>query len=237
MFNKITKTDTGYVIIDELTRTDRLRQLDEYIALYPRARDMLAKNNIEFSHNYVRGVVHFGSQRLRQLIRTDARTAARNMGMPPHMLDAWADRAEYDVNEVVWDAADAIHADENRARDGLPVAESDLTVDPVTDTWQIDRDSIIDRIMLGTSLPVTEEMMADADALYRIAQELRGLELKGVNALELIERWCTADEEDAPDEPARAFGIATRRHEPGRILHPDVIRILNNITMQNVLIH
>ncbi len=202
-------------LYDENAEGLRLRQLDELAATYVYARDRLAGANYPFNAKWILTIARHGSEGLARLARSDAREAAVRMQMPPYLVDGFVQSAADGIPADLRRAADEIAWRVGRACDGLPLAPSDVHASEDGERVEIDRPAVVERIAQACRVEVTGEMRAAASELLEIAARLREIELTGLNALELVERW--ADTPAAPDECAVLGAVLLRRHPVGTL--------------------
>ena len=87
------------------------------------------------------------------------------------------------------------------------------------------------RIEDACTIQISEEMQKDLATIHDLANKVKAMELRGINALELIEK--AVREKERPEDAELYRRIVFRRHPAGTIHNPGLDTIMNMAALAN----
>lgn len=176
-------------------------------------------------------VLEHGRDGLLAVVWNRADREAKRLKCRPYVAKTWRENEREAVTQDQWLRADMLQRRFDRIRDGLAInTKTDIHV---TEDGQPIVEAVVmaKRIEDGFTIRVTDQMKADVAHLLDIAAQVKALELQGVNAIELVEKYVRADEQPADVDLYR--DITFRRHPAGTLHHKDLDFVMNHVALNN----
>ena len=197
------------------------RRLDELEKAYHRIRVMLADNDYPTTRQWIEAVATNGAEGFRDCLVEENEKEAKRLKVPRQVAEQWKQIAIQEVDADVWAECRTLSSDISERTQALPPLRFRYSDD---EGLHIEMESARDAIKDLCSCKVTDEMRAKADAIIALAEQIRAMELSGLNGIELISKY--APRADVKPGLELYADIATRTHTQGRI-EPDMSNIFN----------
>jgi hypothetical protein len=216
---------------DDQTIQIRNAQIGELQIVLDDCVDFLRDGDFPNSPDDVFEVLDRGRDGLLNVVWNRADQEAKRLKCRPYVAQTWREQEREAVTPEQWDKADALKRRHDHASDGLALdrkTEIHITEDgrPL-----VDAKAIAERIDKSCTITVTDEMKADLNHLLDIADQIKALELRGINAVELVEKFVRTNEKPADVELYKA--IVFRRHAAGTIHNRDLDWVMNQVAINN----
>ena len=209
-YNALVEEDGKTFLVDDGLQKRRLNQLAEFVKLLDSIRGMLEDN--ELPPCLAGQIITEGAQAVKAWTTQSVRDGLAGASMPGFAKTEFADMASRMLPQSVVNASEEYCEQAGRLLDGLPVDGSDFATDE-NGILHLDTESVKAKIVQGCRHEVTEQDQRFADEVAKIAELVRALELKGVNARELVGKYAVAG---CPEDELTKFrDICTRTHAPG----------------------
>ena len=216
-YTTLEERDGTLYLYDESKKGILCHRVDELENTYREIRELLSQNDYPISPDWIHAVAHRGADGFQQIIIKDTEDEAKHLKVSLRIAEQWKRMAIQEVPQEMWGKCDSLHSKISGLSDGLPRLSYGYTD---TEGVTIDKESAEKEIKSACSCAVTDEMKADADTILTIANKVRELELKGINARELIGKYALRN--DAPDGLELYRDMATRRHAQGYFTPTDL---------------
>lgn len=187
----------------------RLERLEEH---YEGVRALLQECDLPANSDFTQRVARGGRDGLEGVVREMTEKTITRLCIPSYMADSFRRSAPEEIQSESYQLADKLRDKIADIEGELPINAEDYIF---TEESVLDIDAIRTRIFQGCRIRITKEMKAEADKVLRVADELRDLELSGLNCIELASRYARAKEAPAPAFLYR--DIVFRRHAPGTL--------------------
>lgn len=178
-YSVIIRDGQNVKLFDRRTRGQKADQVGEIARILNEIRDTLQNHGYPTSEQWIRAAAYDGSPAVTKLAADAAREAIKAMNAPAFVVKKWATQAADEFPAALAAKVDELHRDFSRARDGVPMQETDITFDD--DGIHIDADAIAERLDEGCSWPLSESDIEDAKAVRAVVLELRRLRDRGIN--------------------------------------------------------
>lgn len=212
-YSKLLKENGKTYLFAEGLYNEKAAQTARLQAAYADARQSLDEAKCPTEAEWLKAITEQGADGLKRVLRNSVYEQIKRLSVPVYMAQTYRDAAHDYFGPEIWNKADAIRETIRRESDGLPLETGDISV---TDAGVVvDADAIMARVRVACLLEVTPELMADAQKVLDLAEAVRGLELAGLNALELVHKF--VNNGDTPAPISLFTDICTRRHLPGQI--------------------
>lgn len=208
-YNALVEEDGKTFLVDKNLQSRREGQLDGLVQLLGQVGKSLAENEIPVSLAW--HVVNDGTAPLKRWAEQTVNESLKASAMPKFALAEFSSWASTIVPGDILEIAKDARRKAGSLLDGLPIDEADVTTGK--DGVQVNVESVKAKIVQGCRREVTEQDQRFADEVAKIAELVRALELKGVNARELVGKYAVAG---CPEDDLTKFrDICTRTHAPG----------------------
>ena len=199
-------------------------RLDDLEKAYHRIRVMLTENDYPTTKQWIEAVATKGADGLRDCLVEENEKEAKRLKVPHQVAEQWKQIAIQEVDTDVWAECRTLCSDIEGLTQDLPPMRFCYSDD---EGICIEMESARDAIKDLCSCRVTDEMRAKADAVIALAEQIRAMELSGLNGIELISKYALRDEV-APGLELYA-DIATRTHTPGRTASTGAGNVFNYV--------
>lgn len=212
-FNSILKEDGEMYLHNEKQEHLLGAQLERLEATYQAVRALLEKTDLPTNPEYIQAVAREGRDGLEAVVRDMTEKTIKRLAVPRYLAESFRRNAPGDIPGESYQEADELRARIANDEDGLAVQPGDFVFreDTILDT-----DAIRARFIQGCRIRITEGMKAEADKVLQLANELRALELTGLNGIELATKYARA-KEGTPSPSSLYRDLIFRRHAPGRL--------------------
>lgn len=187
------------------------RKVDDLDKVYHRIRVMLTENDYPTTKQWIEAVATKGADGLRDCLVEENEKEAKRLKVPHQVAEQWKQIAIQEVDTDVWAECRTLCSDIEGLTQDLPPMRFCYSDD---EGIRIEMESARDAIKDLCSCKVTDEIRAKADAVIALAEQIRAMELSGLNGIELTAKYALRDKV-APGLEIFA-DIATRTHTPGR---------------------
>lgn len=209
-YTTMEERDGTLFLLDESKKGILCHRVDELENIYREIRELLLQNDYPVSPDWIHSIAQKGADGLQEVIIKDTENEAKRLKVPFRIAEQWKRTSIQEVPREVWGKCDSIRSKIISLSDGLPRLSYGYTD---TEGVIIDKESAEKEIESACSYAVTDEIKADANTILTIAKTVRALELKGINARELIGKYALRN--DAPSGLELYRDMATRRHAQG----------------------
>lgn len=216
-YTEIEERDGALFLFDPGRFSILCHEMEELEKVYHQIRDMLSDNDYPTSKEWIFAVADNGADGLHDAIVKDTETEARRLKVPYRIAEQWKRTAIQEAPREIWGKSDSLRMKVVSLSGSLPRLSYGYND---TDGVFIDKESLKEQIKSSCSYVVTDEMKADADTILTLAKTVRALELKGINARELIGKYALRN--DAPSGLELYRDMATRRHAQGYFTPTDL---------------
>ena len=191
----------------------------------------LRTNDFPASEDDIFEVLHHGRNGLLTVVWKRADQEAKRLNCRPYVAQTWREQEREAVTPEQWNKADSLQNTFDRIADGLGL---DMSTDiSTTEDGRLIVEATVmaKRIESAYTIAITDEMKLDLAKLLDLADQVKALELRGINAMELIEKIVSAKER--PTDPELYKAIVFRRHSAGTIHQKDLEWIMNQAAKNN----
>ena len=214
------------------SRTRQLRQLNEE---YGKVIDLLTSAKLPIERDWCIAIAEKGADGLEAILKQKAEAEIERLQIPAFLQGPFKRTAISEVDSATWREADSLHLNIATLSDGLP-----------TQFWQFAPDNkkapktffppeAYDAIKQSAKVEVAPELMEQSAKVWKLSREVRELELAGCNAMELIEQYCTREQQ--PQRLQSLCDIMQQRHDPGTVYDADIARLINETALKNITSH
>lgn len=212
-FDEIITRDGAEVLFDSHRFGLKCRQLEEIGQTLSAIFSLLTSRSLPATPAEIASVAHRGSEALSELATADTKARIGKIGdLPQFVAENWLRQAAREIPLDAYERADELSREFISNFDGLPL-NIEADVKAIEGGVVVDSEAVKERIRSGCEYVVPQEMLKEAEAIALLADQLRSLELAGVNALELCSNYARAKE--PPTRLERLRDVVTRRHQPG----------------------
>ncbi len=229
-FNKVIQNDGKTFLKDESAISFRLHQVSELQNVLDDAAKFLKESDFPDKAEDIYNVLDDGREGLLTVVWNRADREAERLKVRPYVAQTWREQERETVTPEQWQKADALRLRYARIIDGLGI---DRTADINNEDGGliVDATSIAKRVEAACTIEITPEMKKDLDTILDLADKVKAMELRGINALELVEK--SVRETERPDEAELYRRIVFRRHMAGTIHDPGLDWIMNRAALNN----
>ena len=214
-YSSIVIKDGKRFLCDEHFQSRRCAQVEALEADLQAVRDFLTNGGFPSNEDTIMAVANNGAIGLQDALEAEATAQVKKSKMSDFVKASLVRFALSSLTEEVREQADHLSDRFHRDGDGLPVRSEDYFL---KDGRILNGEAIKARVAEACRREVTEDDIEMAETILTLANEIRELELRGINARELVGKYVTTAEAPAPLEIYR--DIVTRRHRPGFVLPP-----------------
>ena len=188
-------------------------QLERLEEAFKAVRALLERCDLPASPDYIKRVAREGRDGLEAVVREMTEKTIKRLAVPRYLAESFRRNAPGEIPAESYQEADELRSRIANDEDGLAVQPGDFIFREDT---ILDIPAVFARIVQGCRIRITDGMKAEADKVLQLANELRALELTGLNAIELATRYARAGE-DTPAPSSLYRDLIFRRHAPGRL--------------------
>lgn len=224
-FSQVVQRDKKTYIRDTYTAGRAEIQVSQMQAVIDDCQKFLHSGKFPESLEDILEVLDEGREGLLVIIWNRADRQAKRLEVQSYVVETWREQERAAVTPEQWAKADDLFHRYHQAQDGLPK----ILYEEITETdghFVINREAILGRVEKAITVEVSDEMKADLEALLELAEKARAMELRGINALELIGKYARAKER--PEDIQLYRDIVFRRHAVGTVYSSDLARIINS---------
>ncbi len=229
-FSTLVQKDGKTFLKDEATISRRLYQVSMLQAVLDDAVKFLHDGDFPASAEDIYNVLDHGRDGLLTVIWNRADQEAKRLNCRPYVAQTWREQERDSITPDQWEQADSLHLRYQQSIDGLPFDRlADISEEG--GLFAVDAAAVSQRIEQSCTIEVTPEMKKDLDVILDLADKVKALELRGINALELVEK--SVHETDRPEEAELYRRIVFRRHPAGTVHNPGIDLLMNEVALKN----
>lgn len=230
-FNKVVKTDDKVFLRDEIALSRLMTNVEALQDIINETVDLLTECDFPVNPDDVMRICNNGRDGLRSCAYRRADAEADRLKVRPYVRAEWR-KSECDcIRDDVRTKASELQDRFAKASDGLISVRKYISQ---TEDGRIivDAEGLTDFATSSTMCEITVQMQQDIDALQDTAKRVRELEMRGINALELIGKYVHS--EGQPEEAVLYNDIMFRRHTPGQIHLSAIDALINKQAIANL---
>ncbi|MBQ8070100.1 MAG: hypothetical protein IJ202_04565 [Bacteroidales bacterium] len=238
MQKTITKQGDRYVSFDVARYNELSRRLDDLEKLLPALSQALKKVDYPTDEKWQLTIMRRGTEGLVDLVRRTAKEAAKRLGVDHFLTESWQEVAVSRIDPEVRKTVDELHRFFTSTLADLPLKAGEIHLDEYG-ALVVEAEKVRDRMRESLTVPLPDDIAADAGRISRAAKALRELEEKGYDAVNLVKTLAgsyMAQEQYLPldDEAFLVYMLNGHRHatleEMERDAHIETVGAMLGVT-------
>ena len=225
-------TDNGEIRLrDDRTIGTLCSRIGELQIILDDCADFLRTDDFPATEDDIFEVLNHGRNGLLAVVWKRADREAKRLNCRPYVAKTWREQERAAVTPEQWNKADALHSRYDRIADGLGLDRSTDISTTEDGRLIVEATVMAKRIETAFTIAITDDMKLDLAKLLDLADQVKAMELRGINALELVEKFVRANERPTDLELYKA--IVFRRHSAGTIHQKDMDWLMNHTAKNN----
>ncbi|MBR3440925.1 MAG: hypothetical protein IKH00_04605 [Bacteroidales bacterium] len=227
-YTEIIEREGAEILFDPHSFGLKKRQLCEAGETLQAIFELLKSRELDATPAKIAAVAFRGGEAVREQTLSSTRAQLAKADLPLTIREAILKMATAEMSADVLAAADDLCREYLSKSEGLPLnIESQVTI--ADDKLVIDTEAVEGTIRQGCEFAVPAEMAEEAKGVEALAEVIQGMELKGLNCLELVGKYAGAKDYTRLD---LLRDIVTRRHQPGQMTPADISTYVNMTPLQ-----